>query len=191
MLNPGYNDITKYENLIIKGILEKNSILIEEGYKNKKLTINFLGENASILIGKNANIQGVITVSNNSTVTIGDNFASTGGVTILCRDDCSVNIGNECMFATSIIIRTSDEHTIFDIQSGSILNFNDDVKIGHHVWICDNVLILKGVEVGDGSVVGARSVVTGLIPSHALCAGTPARVLREGVSWGKSRPPKK
>jgi len=34
------------------------------------------------------------------------------------------------------------------------------VEIGYHVWICDRVIILKGVEIGDNPIIGAGSVVT-------------------------------
>jgi acetyltransferase-like isoleucine patch superfamily enzyme len=184
------DNLTEHDNLKINGELNANKLIIDEGYKNKKLIINFLGKNSEVTLGRNCNIQGVLTVSNNSTISIGDNFSSTGGVTILARDSCKVNIGTDCMFATSILIRTSDEHSIKDLSTGTILNFNEDVMIGDHVWICDNVLVLKGANIGSGSVIGARSVVTGKLPDNSLCAGVPARALRENILWDKLRPPK-
>ncbi|MBR1435568.1 MAG: acyltransferase, partial [Bacteroidales bacterium] len=53
------------------------------------------------------------------------------------------------------------------------------------VRICDDVLlgarviVLKGVTIGEGSVVGAGSVVTKNIPPHQIWAGNPARFIRE------------
>ena len=73
------------------------------------------------------------------------------------------------MFATSILIRTSDEYSIIDLHTNEIINKN--VTIGKHVWICDNALVLKGALIGSGSVIGARSVVTGAIPENSLCVG--------------------
>lgn len=180
----------KFNNLIINGNVDLNSIAIGSGYKDKKLVVNFLGTNSNVEIGRNCNIQGVLTVSNNSNISIGDNFSSTGGVTILSRDECKVSIGKDCMFATAILIRTSDEHSIKDLFTDEILNFNEDVTIGDHVWMCDNVLILKGANVGNNSIIGARSLVTGILPDNALCGGVPARVIRENVFWEKPRPPK-
>jgi acetyltransferase-like isoleucine patch superfamily enzyme len=49
------------------------------------------------------------------------------------------------------------------------------VAIGDHVWIASDVTVLRGVRIGDHSVVGARSVVTGPIADHTLAFGTPAR----------------
>lgn len=52
------------------------------------------------------------------------------------------------------------------------------VKVGHDVWIGDNVLILSGVTVGQGAVLAAGSVVTKDVPPYAVVAGVPARVVK-------------
>lgn len=53
-----------------------------------------------------------------------------------------------------------------------------DVEIGNDVWIGAEALILSGVSIGDGAVIGARSVVATDIPPYAIAAGNPARVVR-------------
>jgi chloramphenicol O-acetyltransferase type B len=53
-----------------------------------------------------------------------------------------------------------------------------DVIIGNDVWIGNEALILSGVTIGDGAVVGARAVVARDVPSYAIVAGNPARVVR-------------
>ena len=50
-----------------------------------------------------------------------------------------------------------------------------DVIIGHDVWIGLDALILSGVQVGDGAIIGARSVVTKSVAPYAIVAGNPAR----------------
>jgi lipopolysaccharide O-acetyltransferase len=52
------------------------------------------------------------------------------------------------------------------------------VRIGRNVWIGEQVCILAGVTIGDGSIVGANSVVTRDIPANSIAAGNPARVLK-------------
>jgi len=52
------------------------------------------------------------------------------------------------------------------------------VRIGAGCWVGDNVTILEGVEIGDGAIVGAGSVVTRSVPAYAIAVGNPARVLR-------------
>lgn len=52
------------------------------------------------------------------------------------------------------------------------------IRIGNNVWIGFDACILPGVTIGEGSVVGARSVVAGDVPPYTVVAGNPARVVR-------------
>jgi acetyltransferase-like isoleucine patch superfamily enzyme len=61
----------------------------------------------------------------------------------------------------------------------------EPVAIGDHVWIAADVTILRGVSIGEHSVVGARSLVTGDLPPHSLAFGQPAR--RRGDVGDRSR----
>lgn len=53
-----------------------------------------------------------------------------------------------------------------------------DIIIGNDVWTGFECLIMSGVTVGDGAVIGARSVVTHDVPPYTIVAGSPARVIR-------------
>lgn len=53
------------------------------------------------------------------------------------------------------------------------------VKIGKNVWIGSDCTILPGVEIGNGAIVGAGSVVTKSVPSNTIAVGNPARVIKE------------
>ncbi|WP_084782599.1 acyltransferase [Roseivivax halodurans] len=57
-------------------------------------------------------------------------------------------------------------------------------RIGSDCFIGGSSLILPGVEIGDGCVVGAGSVVTKSVPARSLVAGNPARILRENIDVG-------
>lgn len=63
---------------------------------------------------------------------------------------------------------------------------SNPVIIENDVWIFPNVLIMPGVRVGAGSVVYPGSVVVKDVPPYAICAGNPARVLRNRVFCGSS-----
>jgi acetyltransferase-like isoleucine patch superfamily enzyme len=56
---------------------------------------------------------------------------------------------------------------------------SNPIRIGRNVWIGFDVCVLPGVHIGDGSIVGARSVVDADVPEYSIVAGNPARVIRE------------
>ena len=98
-------------------------------------------------------------------------------VTIDCHR--AVTIGDDVAISKGVTIRDSDNHSI---------NGNTEVSapihIGNHVWIGVNAVILKGVSIGDGAVLAAGAVVTRDVPPKALVGGVPAKVIKEGVTWG-------
>lgn len=95
----------------------------------------------------------------------------------------SITVGNDCMFSNNIIIRTSDAHTIYDLQTNERLNPAKDIIIGNHVWIAPNSRIMKGAVIEDGVVVGSNTMVTKHIPSNVLVVGMPARIVKENIGW--------
>jgi acetyltransferase-like isoleucine patch superfamily enzyme len=52
------------------------------------------------------------------------------------------------------------------------------VRIGNDVWIGTRAIILPGVQIGDGAIIGAGSVVTRDVPALAVVGGVPARVIK-------------
>lgn len=100
----------------------------------------------------------------------------------IAEPDTNITIGEDCLFAT-VRFRPSDSHKIIGVATGERINPPADIVIGDHVWLAEDVLVLKGVTIGSGSIVGARSMVTRDLPSNVLAAGSPAKVIREGVRW--------
>jgi len=58
-------------------------------------------------------------------------------------------------------------------------------RIGKNCFVGARSIILPGVLVGDGSIIGAGSVVVRDVPPHCIVAGNPAKVLREGIETGR------
>lgn len=69
------------------------------------------------------------------------------------------------------------ENTIFEAD-----NFGEETRyqviIGNDVWIGADVKILSGIKIGDGAIIGAGAIVTKDIPSYAIVAGIPAKIIR-------------
>jgi acetyltransferase-like isoleucine patch superfamily enzyme len=81
-----------------------------------------------------------------------------------------------------VVLRDSDNHSIKDIGD-TVSAESAPIVIGNHVWIGMNVMVLKGVTIGEGAIVAAGSVVIRDVPSHCLVAGVPAKVVKTDVSW--------
>lgn len=98
-----------------------------------------------------------------------------------------LEVGPECMFAYDVEVRTSDEHSILDATSGERLNPDRSVHIGAHVWLGARSIVLKGVSIGEQSVIATGSIVSRDLGPGVIAAGVPARELRHGVTWDRRR----
>jgi acetyltransferase-like isoleucine patch superfamily enzyme len=99
------------------------------------------------------------------------------GVQITCAS--KIIIGKECAIARDVVIRDYDGHMV-DIPGYEKAK---PINIGNHVWIGSRAMVLKGVTIGDGTIVAAGSVVTKDLPSKCIAAGVPAKVIKENIVW--------
>lgn len=115
-----------------------------------------------------------------ATLRIGRNTGISGGS--FCAA-VSLEIGERCLIGADVMISDTDFHAIEpegrDTNTDWALIRSRKVRIGNDVFIGAHAVILKGVEIGDGAVIGAGSVVTESIPARTIAAGNPARCLRE------------
>ena len=98
-------------------------------------------------------------------------------VQITCGE--TIEIGKGCAIGRDVVIRSYDGHTI--LKEG--YRISEPIKIGNHVWIGQGASILKGVRIGDGSIVAAAAVVTKDVPAHVAVGGIPAKVINENINW--------
>jgi acetyltransferase-like isoleucine patch superfamily enzyme len=90
-----------------------------------------------------------------------------------------VSIGRECIIADRVLLIDFD-HGVTEVERPVRLQgiYKRDVHVGNNVWIGYGACILRGVSLGDNSIVGTSAVVTRSFPENAVIAGVPARVLR-------------
>jgi acetyltransferase-like isoleucine patch superfamily enzyme len=90
-----------------------------------------------------------------------------------------VSIGRECIVADRVMLIDFD-HGVVEVERPIRLQgiYKRDVRVGHNVWIGYGACILRGVTVGDNSVIGTSAVVTKEVPANAIVGGIPARVIR-------------
>lgn len=113
----------------------------------------------------------ISTLKRNAHIVIGDNCGMTGCV-IGCAK--SISIGNNVRIGANVLITDTDWHT-----DDKRTMPDKDVVIGNNVWLGYGVKVLKGVTIGDNSVIGLGSIVTHDIPSNTIAAGNPCKVIKK------------
>ena len=116
----------------------------------------------------------------NSTIVIRNGTVINGPGDII--SGLRVEIGEHCQIAQSITILDSDLHK-HATGDNKPVNVFKEVIIGNHCWIGANVMILKGVRIGNGAIVAAGSIVTKDVEERTLVGGIPARKIRDRVVW--------
>lgn len=102
-------------------------------------------------------------------------------VSITCRST-SIVLGRNVLVAPNCTIVDSDFHAPWPPECRSQspgMERDQPVRIGDHVWLGMNSIILKGVTIGHGAIIGAGSVVTRDVPPDTLACGNPARIVRQ------------
>ena len=126
-------------------------------------------------VGKNLWMEAPIHFAYGCNTHIGDNVYANFNLTVV--DDGLVEIGDHVMFAPNVTISTTG-HPIHPSYRDKGAQFSLPVRIGAHVWIGANVVILPGVTIGENSVIGAGSVVTHDVPANTVAFGVPCRPVR-------------
>ena len=124
-------------------------------------------------VGEDVNIERGATFG--SLIVIGDR----SGIGVDCELHGEIYIGNDVMMAPECVFYTSNHETgRIDIpmnQQGRTLP--KPITIGNDVWIGRRVMIMPGVNVGDGCILAAGTVVTKNLPPYSIAGGVPAKVL--------------
>lgn len=155
------------------------------------VTIRISGSNNTIRIGKGVYMGHGCSIwceGNGIEVTIGERCTFTHDTQLCAQEDGSViEIGADCMFSHHINVRTSDSHLIYNTETNERLNKAKNICIGNHVWIAPEAKIMKGVNIGDGAIIGSNSIVTKDVPECSLAVGMPAKVVKTDVSWSREK----
>jgi len=165
-------------------VRNNNSLVIHPHSKVKSCRISIKGNNNRLEIAQGCNLRGVHIEINGE-----DCLIKIERDTIIGEDSylssrergTQLIIGADCMFSRNVKIMTSDGHDI--LREKQRINPAQSIQIGNHVWLADNVTILKGVNIGDGSVVGINSTLTKSIEEQQIAVGSPAKVVASDISW--------
>ena len=144
------------------------------------------GNDATVMIGPDSELTaGEIYCGAGSAVILNGGVVATRCAMIDARNGGSVVAAPDQLWAANVYLATDDMHRLTDLATGQRINaYGGHIRLGHHVWLCRDVVVTGEVEIGEHTTVGMRSMVRNAkIGDHLVVAGTPARVIREGVTW--------
>jgi acetyltransferase-like isoleucine patch superfamily enzyme len=150
------------------------------------MLIKMTGSGHRLVIGKGAYLLGsrLCFEDNHCSISIGPSAVVYRGVHMGASEEgTAIEIGDHCCVSAQADIRTTDSHSVINLRTEKRVNPPGSVIIGKHVFIGERATILKGVTIGDGSMIGLAAVVTKDIPPYCVAAGFPARIIRENATW--------
>lgn len=183
-------------NYILKGVKINsnginNTIYIGKNVKLCNVIMHISGSNNRIIIADGLTLNNIkfAMYDNDNLISIGEKTYIGPGCHLATCESTNLIIGKDCLIAEECQFRTSDSHSVIDIEKGNRLNPAQNIEIGNHVWIGFNCTILKGSKLPDNTIVAAKSVITQSTKIHNfdLIGGHPAKVLKTNINWIHNR----
>jgi len=156
----------------------------------------FFGRRLQIQIGRSGRLRlgRFVWIGDGSKIRCHEGTVEIGPKTVIGQE-CTISayqrvrIGEQCVIADRAMFIDFD-HGVVEVDRPIRLQgiYKRDVEVGSNVWIGYGACILRGVRVGDNSIVGTNAVVTRDVPANAVVAGVPAKVIRmrdapQTMSW--------
>jgi acetyltransferase-like isoleucine patch superfamily enzyme len=132
----------------------------------------------NLTIGRDSQISSFVKIkASYGPLRIGERVAIATGVFIATHEG-GIEIGDDSMIGpNSVIVGVNyryDKLTVPVHQQGTT---SKGIRIGKDVWLGGNVVVMDGASIGDHTIVGPGSVVSGALPDRVIASGSPAKVL--------------
>jgi acetyltransferase-like isoleucine patch superfamily enzyme len=146
----------------------------------------FFGKRLDLEIGKRGTIRfgRFVWIGDGTKIRCHEGEVIVGAKTVMGQE-CTISaykhvrIGEQCVIADRAMFIDFD-HGAAEVERPIRVQgiYKRPVDVGSNVWVGYGVCVLRGVQVGDNSVIGTNSVVTKSVPANAVAGGVPARVIR-------------
>jgi len=179
-----------YPGVIPENVLIDDSAFVEttysfDLYRSEREVGVEIGRAASIYLGT------MFDVGKNGRVSVGQ-FSLVNGARIVCESE--IEIGDYALISWNVVLMdtyrlplepSARRREVQRAAQATPRRFDGTraearpIRIGQNVWIGFDSCVLPGVTIGEGSIVGAKSVVAADVPPFTVVAGNPARVIRQ------------
>lgn len=167
-------------NYILKRLFKKSKLVVYN--QNNDSDSLIIGEGTAFSESEFRIYNGQISIGKNCWFSLRNQIIS----------NYSITIGDFCIIARDVYISDTNEHpvdkfvrrsqTLDFLQKGISPDRNASncapIVIGSDVWIGERSIILKGVNIGDGCIIAAGSVVTKSFPPNSIIGGNPAKLIK-------------
>jgi acetyltransferase-like isoleucine patch superfamily enzyme len=146
----------------------------------------FLGLHLQLQIGRRGTIRfgRFVWIGDGTKIRCHEGVVEIGDKTVIGQE-CTISayqrvrIGEQCVIADRAMFIDFD-HGVTEVERPIRVQgiYKRDIVVGSNVWIGYGACVLRGVRVGDNSVIGTNAVVTEDVPANALVGGVPAKVIR-------------
>jgi acetyltransferase-like isoleucine patch superfamily enzyme len=174
----------KYARLALRYL--RRRLFTLAGWRWETTGLLFLGRRLEIQIGRRGRVRfgRFVWIGDGTKIRCHEGEVVIGDKTVIGQE-CTISayqhvrIGEQCVIADRAMFIDFD-HNMAETERPIRLQgiYKRDVDLGSNVWIGYGACILRGVSVGDNSVIGTYAVVTKDVPANAVVGGIPARVIR-------------
>lgn len=168
--------IDKVKNKVLR--LYRESLFKAKTGQKANLISNIILINTNLILGENVTFYPDVMIFGDGLIKIGNNVTIGNGTIIYSSKNAGVYIGDNTQIAAQCYIIDMDHGT----DKGTLIqnqeNNSKSINIGNDVWIAANCTILKGSNISDGAIIGAKSLVKGNIEENSIVVGIPAKHIK-------------
>lgn len=169
---------------------QNNTVEIGDMSTLNGVSINIVGSGNRIVLGDRVSLYGCTfsIEDDGNIINLGSHTYIYNNTELAAIEGTQIDIGSDCLISSDVRLRTGDSHSILD-ETGKRINPSGPIAIADHVWLGNDVKVLKNARIAENCIVGTGSIVTHRTPCQpgTILVGSPAKATRTGVNWDQDR----